>query len=264
MQKQHHLNFFKSYDEYLNYYFNDKIMNEGYFKEKILNGYRKYFYQGHSLEGFWKDNTIYGYGLYNSRDKKVKYRGNFKECMFSGEGCLILKNVVKYLGDWDQNKMYGYGITYGDDFVHEGIRKDRLFDGHGTIYYSNNECVYEGNFLESKRNGFGIFKDKNGDIFEGNWKNNMKNGEGIYYFKNSSRFLCKWKDDLKNGKGFLFLKNGLILETRWKNGEPIGKLSIYPLPRFNFLIGIDKIKSLISINHKLLLKNLEKKIHNKN
>lgn len=42
--------------------------------------------------------------------------------------------------------------------------------------------VYEGQFQNDKRHGFGILVRANGDRYEGNWADDMKEGPGVYHY----------------------------------------------------------------------------------
>ena len=59
----------------------------------------------------------------------------------------------------------------------------------------NNGEYYEGDFINDKNEGYGIYHFKNGDIWEGNFKNRRKNGIGIMISKNGSMFLTQYEND---------------------------------------------------------------------
>ena len=46
--------------------------------------------------------------------------------------------------------------------------------------------VYKGEFLEDKRQGWGINLLRNGDVYKGQYQNDQMEGRGIYYFTGSS------------------------------------------------------------------------------
>ena len=43
----------------------------------------------------------------------------------------------------------------------------------------------------------------NGDLYEGDWINDKREGQGTYVWKNGSKYIGSWKDDKKNGEGTL-------------------------------------------------------------
>lgn len=67
----------------------------------------------------------------------------------------------------------------GTRYVGEKIGDN--FHGFGTLTFANGE-VYEGEFNENKRNGYGKrFINKNVLIYEGEWQNDRYSGRGILY-----------------------------------------------------------------------------------
>ncbi|ESO83241.1 hypothetical protein LOTGIDRAFT_176258, partial [Lottia gigantea] len=53
---------------------------------------------------------------------------------------------------------------------------------HSSQYPLRN--MYDGEFVNGLRHGFGSFRYANGALYEGYWKNNMKHGKGKFTFKN--------------------------------------------------------------------------------
>ena len=45
-------------------------------------------------------------------------------------------------------------------------------------FFLVNQDFYEGEFKNDVKNGFGIYRFKDGKRYEGEWKNNFKNGIG--------------------------------------------------------------------------------------
>ena len=43
--------------------------------------------------------------------------------------------------------------------------------------------MYEGNWAEGQRNGYGVYVYANGDKYEGNWKEDRRHGQGEYIYK---------------------------------------------------------------------------------
>ena len=50
---------------------------------------------------------------------------------------------------------------------------------------------FVGDFINDKREGYGVYYYAGGDRYEGNFKNNKKEGQGVYYYK---------KMEIENGK----------------------------------------------------------------
>ena len=88
--------------------------------------------------------------------------------------------------------------------------------------------MYEGDFVNDKREGNGKFIWKTGQYYIGQWKNNRKHGKGADYNKKGN---LVYEGDYVNGKldgnGRLMLKNGQYYIGQFKNGKRNGKGIIY-------------------------------------
>ena len=76
----------------------------------------------------------------------------------------------------------------------------------------NNGNIYEGNFVNGKKSGFGKMFFKSGNIYEGNWENDIQNGKGIMFYKNGDIYNGFFKNGEINGNGIYKWKNGEIFE----------------------------------------------------
>lgn len=72
--------------------------------------------------------------------------------------------ACRYVGQWENNKK----------------------NGHGVFYYHNG-AVYEGNFVDDVRQGFGKLTFLPGSVveegYEGMWENDEWHGHGIYRYR---------------------------------------------------------------------------------
>jgi hypothetical protein len=77
----------------------------------------------------------------------------------------------------------------------------------------NNGDIYEGQWNDGKRNGYGVLTKRNGDHFEGHWVNDLREGQGSYYYSSKSKlFVGEWVNDQP--------KNGVYTEVQDEEGEP--------------------------------------------
>ncbi len=126
-------------------------------------------------------------------------------------------------------------IKYKDGGVYEGETKDGLRHGKGTYYYTDGS-EFEGNWINSKKCGYGVYKcyekhKKSGElylsyIYEGEWDNGRRNGYGVakgYKPHNLSEdtfmswsYEGPWKDDNKHGSGTYREFDGNELYDHWK------------------------------------------------
>lgn len=103
----------------------------------------KFVSTGEIYEGNWLNGQMTGYGkyIYNSNDNKV-ISGQF----YNGE-------------------LYGNGVIRTDNYIYRGIVNNGTFDGFGRYEEANGSVVYEGNFCEGLRVGYGKeFISNVGDI----------------------------------------------------------------------------------------------------
>jgi hypothetical protein len=67
--------------------------------------------------------------------------------------------------------------------------------GEGRMIYAN-ENIYEGQWHEGKRNGYGVLTKRNGDHFEGHWVNDFREGQGSYFYHDKNKlFVGEWVND---------------------------------------------------------------------
>lgn len=87
--------------------------------------------------------------------------------------------------------------------------------------------VYEGNWLNNKMNGEGIFSWPDGRCYKGNYLNNYKDGFGEFIWPDGKIYKGMWAKGLQNGKGQLYNKDYDIWITGiWKDGIRIKKKMI--------------------------------------
>ena len=64
------------------------------------------------------------------------------------------------------------------------------------------EEVYEGEFQDWKRHGYGKAKYVDGSVYEGFWRNGRRNGQGTYVDAlTQEKYEGKWVGDARNGSG---------------------------------------------------------------
>ena len=81
-----------------------------------------------------------------------------------------------------------------------------------------NGDVYNGDWMDHKKNGKGKMTYINGDIYDGEWLNNLKQGNCLYLYKNGSKLNGEIKKGLFYGTGKKIYENGDIYEGEFING----------------------------------------------
>ena len=71
-------------------------------------------------------------------------------------------------------------------------------------YYNG---IYEGEWKNGKREGFGIYKYNNNEKYMGTWKNDLEDGDGRYIYKNGDIFDGKYRYGKKEGRGLYTYNN---------------------------------------------------------
>ena len=106
-----------------------------------------------------------------------------------------------------------YEGTFITDPFNESLEK---------LQFDDERCL---KYFEGHINGNGILYNKGIKIFNGTFINGKKEGKGIYYFENGKiQFEGNHKNDEKNGYGLFYNENGtLIFNGTFVNGIKEGK-----------------------------------------
>ncbi len=81
--------------------------------------------------------------------------------------------------------------------------------------------VFEGYFLNEKKNGHGKYIWANGDIFDGNWVDGKRTGKGKVTWSNGASFDGEWKDNQMSEGKYTF-PDGEIYDGSFQNGNKEG------------------------------------------
>jgi hypothetical protein len=203
--------------EYGRYYYPNGTYFEGYLENNLpnLNGKLNIFDEI-VYSGEWIDGEFKGKGIqYLSKNNEFKYEGNFSNNLFSG------------LGKLNYNNPLGYSYFY------EGSFEKSKFEGEGVFKFyknDNNNNDYNNNMLPKEeynglwKNGFpsgkGVYVWRNGNIYNGNYDDGKKKGFGKLTFNSGdSYFEGIWSNGKPNGKGNLFLEKNLKISGVWRQGK---------------------------------------------
>lgn len=180
-----------------------------------LNGYYGEY------DGQWKDGKRCGKGHYYRFSKgggarhSYDYKGEWFDDKEHGQGVsensdetgIHLSTVTEqYTGGFCQGKRHGHGVVVIDNF-----------DGS----FSCGKNRFEGEFVDGRMTGHGVWHYANGDSFEGEFSNDSKNGHGIYTFASGLRFEGEWdynNFDLDSYQSDSSLKTPTLLVTEHHHG----------------------------------------------
>ena len=79
---------------------------------------------------------------------------------------------------------------------------------------------YEGQWKNNKMHGFGIIVWPGGDIFEGEFNEDKKCGFGVFYSQNKI-YMGIWKNNKLDGDVIIIIDDDKIKRQFWDNGKPI-------------------------------------------
>jgi len=204
----------------------DKVGNkyEGGWDKDIIDGYcRIISINGDYYEGEIANGIIEGNGIFYSDEKKMIYKGEFKNNCFDGDGEQIFQNFEKkiiYQGKFKNGKREGIGkIIFEDGNIYEGEFSNDNFNGEGCFRWTDGR-EYKGKWNNNKMNGKGIFIWDKNNWYEGEYKDNKREGFGIYQYGDNNYYEGKWLNNLPQGEGKIN-KDGKTVEGVFRYGKMI-------------------------------------------
>ena len=197
---------------------NKNNKKEGFGIYKTKNGY--------IYKSLWQDDKICDYSIF------IDPEGNYiKGTIVNGdigEGELLIKNKMKYIGEFLQRLPNNKGILYNfsEKFIYEGDFLLGEMDGKGIIKYMDGTC-YEGDFKNDKYEGKGKITFKNGGSYEGEFNNNLINGKGKYIYPDGKIYEGDFRNGLKHGFGKIIWNENKYFEGYWINNKQHGEGKYY-------------------------------------
>ncbi len=83
--------------------------------------------------------------------------------------------------------------------------------------------VYEGEWENRKRHGYGVWSRPDGTRYAGEWADDRPHGEGTLTAPDGSMYSGGWKKGKKNWRGVLIYPDGQKKLGIWENGDYIGE-----------------------------------------
>jgi hypothetical protein len=146
-----------------------------------------------------------------------------------GKGLMKYKNNEIYFGEWENDFKNGEGLfcsNYNDyQILINNIEMCKTNNIYNIFELKITNFFYKGEFRNDKMEGKGILyminKNElfyNNTIFEGNFKDNHKFGYGCIYFKKNYIFECFWIDnniiDIEK-EGIFHLNNSIYFKNNF-------------------------------------------------
>ena len=136
-----------------------------------------------------------------------------------------------YFGDVDENNnRTGRGRTVTPQGLtsYDGEYLDDKRNGFGVCYYKEGNINYVGSWINGKREGCGVgYRLSDGTMHAGKWSNNSPDGCGAR-FDSDGNFIdvCFYKAGKRNGKSISFDENGRVIIKNWVDGELVSEFVV--------------------------------------
>lgn len=136
-----------------------------------------------------------------------------------------------YFGNLDENNCRtGRGRTVSPDGMtsYDGEYLDDRRNGFGVCYYNNGSINYVGNWTDNSRNGGGVgYRLSDGTMHAGKWDNNTPDGYGARFDRNGNLIdVSNYENGVRTGKCVSFDENGNIVVSVYENGEKISEFLV--------------------------------------
>ena len=136
-----------------------------------------------------------------------------------------------YFGKLDENNCRtGRGRTVSPDGMtsYDGEYLDDRRNGFGVCYYNNGSINYVGNWTDNSRNGGGVgYRLSDGTMHAGKWYNNTPDGYGARFDRNGNLIdVSNYENGVRTGKSVSIDENGNIVVSVYENGEKISEFLV--------------------------------------
>ncbi|MCB9201736.1 MAG: hypothetical protein H6604_01625 [Flavobacteriales bacterium] len=108
-------------------------------------------------------------------------------------------------------------VNAGEFYAVKTIKSEAR-NGFNKYTYSNGD-VYEGNWVENKKQGFGKYTSAStGDVYEGNWVDDIRSGQGKLTWKDGKTFVGNFENNMPKGEGKMIYADGTEQDGVFENG----------------------------------------------
>lgn len=140
-----------------------------------------------------------------------------------GEGEWSNQKGDEYAGEWKEGKKHGYGTyIWADGREYAGAWLNDYRNGQGHWINPSKGYEYEGGWKNGYFHGEGTFiinTSQGQEIYEGEYRNNEKHGYGEWTFPDGTIYVGQHRDGMKHGEGELIYADGSIISGDWAYGE---------------------------------------------
>ena len=107
--------------------------------------------------------------------------------------------------------------------IYEGGWMDGKRDGKGICLFADG-LIYEGSWIGGVEMGFGqLLTTERRLIYSGEWMDGLMHGHGTYFHANGDKYVGDWKEGVRQGRGDYSWANGCKYVGEWKENLRHGK-----------------------------------------
>ncbi len=191
--------------------------------------------KGFSREGYWRENKLWD-GVYTSTklneithkyfDGKKVYVGS--QCLKNLQGWYVCKSGTKYKpvngGTFDKDGKQGeFIIKFESGHLYEGNYQNNKMHGYGKMTWVSGQTydTYQGNWEKGIRRGYGKYTFESGNVYEGNFENNTQHGYGKFTWADGHVYEGNWENGVQHGYGKMTWASGQTYQGEWRNGKMV-------------------------------------------
>jgi len=220
------------------YYHYDGSRYEGEFEEGMMERTGKYFNSDNEVyEGEWHNSQRHGHGQFTYHDGTI-YDGKWQADLRHGQGLMRYADGGVFSGNWANDRRHGQGqMTFADGGQYQGSWSEDQRHGYGSLKLGGgNASTYDGEFYEDIPEGKGTLYDSDEQSqYAGEFKAGLRSGEGkCEYLKTNieklsvnrnDKFVGQWLMGAR-ARGLMFCANGEVERVGFLNDKLIRREKI--------------------------------------
>ncbi|MGN0502645.1 MAG: hypothetical protein ACI4HN_06940, partial [Ruminococcus sp.] len=163
----------------------------------------------------------------SNEDSNIESEDNIQNDSVNTESCFVSEESQE---EYDSKENPDCNViihTKSGRYAYFGeIDENNNRTGRGRTVTPQGLTSYDGEYLDDKRNGFGVCYYKEGNInYVGNWVNGRREGSGVgYRLSDGTMHAGKWSDNSPDGCGARFDSDGNFIDVCfYKGGKRNGK-----------------------------------------
>ena len=171
--------------------------------------------------------------ILNNNEKVNKYYSNWNALYICLTVFIPIVAIVIYYFLYkkklfNENIVENGKIFFLNEEYYIGQLINELPNGKGKHYYSNGAIKYDGDWINGKYEGKGMYYINDYIFYIGEFKNGLRHGKGTEYYPNGNiTYQGDFINDQFEGFGTYVLENGVYYVGEWKFGLRHGKGTLY-------------------------------------